>query len=111
MATFTYIADNGASLEEAPRVLESKFGDGYQQRVGDGINIRPRKWSLTFNSRTDAELAPIVAFLRARNGIEAFDWTDPEGVAGKFVCKSWTPTKVRYGVNNLTAEFNEVFEP
>ena len=110
MATFTYTPDNGCTLEEQPRVLLGKFGDGYEQRVGDGINLRPRKWSLTFNTRTDAEMSPILAFLRARNGVEAFDWTDPDGVAGKFVCRSWTRLPVRYGINNLSAVFEEVFE-
>lgn len=111
MATFSYEADNGAQLTAEPRVLASQFGDGYSQRVGDGINIRPRSWALTFNARTAAEMSPIVAFLEARNGIEAFDWTPPKGSAGKFVCKRWQQTAVRYGLENLAATFDEVFEP
>lgn len=110
MATWTYTPDFGADLNEKPRVLTAQFGDGYEQRVGDGINTRPRTWRLSFNTRTDAEIAPILAFLRARNGVEAFDWTDPDGVAGKFVCREWQRTPVKFGVNNLSATFVEVFE-
>jgi len=110
MATFSYEADNGAQNAAEPRVLRSQFGDGYEQRSGDGINIRPRAWTLTFSSRTAAEMSPIVAFLEARNGIESFDWTPPSGSAGKFVCRRWQHTIVRYGVQNLSATFEEVFE-
>lgn len=109
MATFTYTPDNAGQLSVKPRVLEAKFGDGYSQRTGDGINIRPREWRLTFNTRTDAEMAPIVAFLEARNGIESFDWTPPTGAAGKFLCSEWQQTPVRAGINDLTATFREVF--
>lgn len=111
MAIFTYTPDNGPQLSVKPRVLTAKFGDGYEQRVGDGINIRPREWRLTFNTRTDAEIAPILAFLEARNSIEAFDWTPPTGSAGKWVASGWQHTKPRYGINDLSVVFHEVFEP
>ncbi len=110
MPTFTYIADNGAQLSVKPRVLESNFGDGYSQRVGDGINIRNRKWSLSFNSRTDAEIAPIISFLETQNGISSFDWLPPYGATGKWVCSEWQHQVVRFGINNVTAIFDEVFE-
>ena len=109
MSTFTYQADNSAQVSVKPRVRSAKFGDGYEQRVGDGINIRPREWQLTFNSRSDAEMAPIVAFLEAQQGIYAFDWTPPFGTAGKFKCEQWQQTVVRYGINNLSCTFTEVF--
>ena len=109
--TFTHTPDNGFAIDEQPRVLLAKFGDGYEQRVGDGINLRPRKYSLTFNTRTDAEIAPILAFLRARNGTQAFDWTPSDGSgAGVFACRQWQHTVVRFGINNLTATFEEVWE-
>ena len=111
MATFTYQPDNSAQVSVKPRIMRAQFGDGYQQRVADGINIRPRQWSLSFNTRTDAEIAPVAAFLEARNGLEAFDWTPPQGLAGKFICEQWSQTVVRYGINDLSATFVEVFEP
>lgn len=110
MATFTYTPDNSAQLAVKPRVLQAQFGDGYRLRVADGINVRPRQWRLTFNTRTDAEMAPIVAFLEARNGVEAFDWTPPLGTAGKWICEEWGQTVVRFGINDLSATFVEVFE-
>ena len=110
MATFNYTPDNAAQVKVKPRVLTSKFGDGYEQRVGDGINIRPREWTLTFNTRTTAEMSPIVAFLEAQNGIYSFDWTPSSGAAGKWVCEEWNQTDVRYGIKDLSCTFREVFE-
>lgn len=111
MATFNFTPSFAPSLTEKPRVLSARFGDGYEQRVGDGINIRARSWQLTFSSRTAAEIAPIIAFLRARNGIESFDWTDPDAVSGKFTCSEWQKTTTNAITQTLTCTFNEVFEP
>lgn len=105
--TFTYAPDFGATLTEKPRVLSARFGDGYSQEVGDGINVRLKSWSLTFGTRTDAEVAPILAFLRARNGIEGFNWTDPDGYTGVFICREWQRVPVRSGINSVTATFEE----
>lgn len=110
MATFNYTPDYSAQVSVKPRVLKSSFGDGYQLRIGDGINISPRVWRLTFNARTDAEIAPIAAFLAARNGVSSFDWTPPSGSAGKWICDEWSQTIVQFGINDLSATFSEVFE-
>lgn len=111
MATFTFTPSFEPVLSEKPRVLSARFGDGYEQRVGDGINIRARSWQLTFKQRTAAEMAPIIAFLRARNGFESFDWTDPDGVAGKFICREWSKSTNNAVTQTLTCTFDEVFEP
>jgi phage-related protein len=113
MPTFTYQPDNMAQLTENPRVLRAQFGDGYMQRVGDGININPRKYQLSFNTRSTAEIAPIVAFLEAQNGIYSFDWTPPDGVAGKWITPDggWTHTFTRFGIHDLSVVFQEVYEP
>lgn len=107
--TFTYSPDYGAQMTQKPRVLTAQFGDGYQQRVADGINTAPRTWRLAFNSRTNAEIAPILAFLQARGGVESFNWTDPDGVAGVYLCSEWQRTAARYGVNDLSCTFVQVY--
>lgn len=111
MATFTTAPDFNSPLSVEPRVLTAQFGDGYQQRVGDGINIAPRSWALTFNNRTVTEKNTIEAFLLARNGLEAFDWTPPTGAAGKWICKAWQATPNNAAMWSVTATFTEVFEP
>lgn len=110
MATFSYTPDFGLNISKSPRVKIAKFGDGYEQRVADGINTNAATYSLAFNARSDSEAAGIIAFLDARAGVEAFDWTTPDGVTGKFVCSDYNRTMSRYNINNVTATFRQVFE-
>lgn len=110
MATFTYIPDFSANLTKRPRVRQVSFGDGYEQRSADGINTIRAVWSLSFNARTDAERDGILDFLEARGGVESFDWTPPTGAAGKFVCREWNASLEAFGINNVNATFEQVFE-
>ena len=110
MATFTYTPDFGAELKEVPRVRVAKFGDGYEQRSAEGINAIQEVWSLSFNTRTNAERDAIRAFLRARAGVEAFDWTTPLGTVGKWVCRDWSVSMRAAGVNDMSFTFEQVFE-
>jgi phage-related protein len=110
MATFTYTPSFSADLEERPIVQRIQFGDGYEQRVAFGINTQPKNWSLQFNNRTDTERDNILTFLRARGAVESFDWTDPNGYAGKWICSEWQTSQVSCNFNNITATFRQVFE-
>lgn len=63
MATFDWKPAPGASASVKPRVEVAKYGDGYEQRVGnEGINGPDRKWSLKFTS----EVPAVLDFLEAR---------------------------------------------
>lgn len=86
------------------------FGDGYEQRVADGINTLKEEWSANFSLRTRTEIDAIDSFLTARNGVESFDWTTPKGVTRKFVCKTWTPVYMYDGNCSLSANFKQVYE-
>lgn len=108
MATWTIPPSYAAQLEEKPRVLTAQFGDSYSQRVGDGINIRMRRWSLTFAARTPTERNAILAALQAENGITAFDWTDPLGLTGKWICAEWSGSLDNAASNTVTAVFQQV---
>jgi len=75
--TFTWTPSKSFQKMSKPRVITAQFGDGYSQRIGDGINRIVREWSLSFNSRSIAQAQEIVAFLEARSGVQAFVWTPP----------------------------------
>lgn len=108
MSTFTWSPAPGPTMQVKPRVRTAKFGDGYQQRVADGIHAMPRSWSLTFTRET-ADIDAIEAFLQARAGVESFDWTPPSGAAGKWICNAWSRTAIYRNVMGITATFDEVF--
>lgn len=93
MATFSFSPDWDVAVEVTPTVRVSKFGDGYEQRYAVGLNTLPKMWDLRFSLRTDAETTAIVTFLENQGGVTAFDWTDVNGSAGKYVCRSWNRVK------------------
>jgi len=98
-----------------PRIREISYGDGYAQRISDGINNFKESWSLSFTNRTISDVNTMSAFLTARNGVESFTWTPPgEVVAYKVICRSWdTDTIVNdgtIGFGSLTATFERVYD-
>ena len=107
MATFTFKPKYGASQAKAPRVKSAQFGDGYEQRVGDGINLIRRPWPLNFEG-TKAEIEEIDTFLENEQGITSFNWTPPIGLAGKFICREWATAINEYDNWTLSATFIEI---
>lgn len=110
MATFTATPDFSAQVTKSPRVRSVRFGDGYEQRLAYGLNTQPQSWDLTFAMRTDTEAGEIDAFLSARNGVESFDWTPPNGSAGKYICREWRRTLDRANLNTVSARFEQVYD-
>ena len=108
MTTFTYSPTYGAAENKTPKVRASVFGDGYQQRVGDGINRTARMWALGFE-RPKSVIDAIDLFLATEGGITSFDWQPPSGAAGKFICKNWSSSINQYDNWVLNANFEEVF--
>lgn len=106
---FTWSPDLGATCEEQPFVNVTKFGDGYEARVGYLINTTPRNWSVTFTTNLEKHTA-IKKFLRERGASETFEWKTPEGETLHFVCRSWTGKQTSFGVFELSAKFEQVFE-
>lgn len=108
MSNFTWSPAPGASENNKPTVLKAPFGDGYQQRARKGIHSLSRVWRVTFNRR-ESPITAIDAFLRARGGVESFDWVPPLGPAGKWICEEWDRDAVLLKFNSLSATFTEVF--
>lgn len=111
MTTFTYIPSVNTRQTTQPRVRIARFGDGYEQRVADGINTRQETWNLTFNGITDELASEIDAFLVAQGAALAFDWSTPDGRQIKVVCEDWSRDYVEPDMNNLYATFRRVYEP
>lgn len=109
MTAFTFVPDQPATVEIITNLNESQLGDGYVQRVPNGINYIREVWPLVFSLRTKAEVIAIRDFLKT-NGIIGFTWTTPAGDAFKFMCKEYSPTFVHDGDASITARFVQVFE-
>jgi phage-related protein len=110
MTAFTWLPSYGATRDKTVRQLEARFGDGYSQRVGDGINIIKRVWNVPFDYRTQSEADAIDAYLELYSGGASFAWTDPDGYTGKWICRQWNRTPVSATVFSIAAVFEQVFE-
>ncbi|EPD3172470.1 phage tail protein [Acinetobacter baumannii] len=109
MLKFEWSPDLGCERDETPLVTVTKFGDGYEARLATGINSQPNKWTVTFTNNLD-EYRKIRAFLKQHGAVKAFEWVDPEGELGRYVCRSWKSKQVGFGVLQITGVFEQVFE-
>ena len=108
--------DKGMSRKTTPVRHIARFGDGYEQRIADGINNLKEEYGVSFSTRTKAEIDDIVAFFENKGGVTPFTFTVPDTnesgneVAIKVVCESWNK-KYEYGdYYSVTTTFRRVYE-
>ena len=106
MATFVWAVAPGASMSCKPNIESAKYGDGYEQRVAVGINSQAQKWTVKITKNVDAALS----FLEACNGDDAFNWTNPRGVSGVYLCREWELEHVGLDMYELSCTFEQTFE-
>jgi phage-related protein len=98
----------GSAGDKKPNVTVTKFGEGYELRVPEGINTNPAKWTVQFED-TRANIATLDAFLSTQGAVTPFIWTAPDSTTITVVCRAWKPVYNQgYGV--LTGLFEQVFE-
>jgi phage-related protein len=98
-------------IDAKPKVNTLSFGDGFEQRLTEGLNQNPLSVNLTFElSQTDANTA--ISFLNARvDDGASFDYTLPsESTSRKFVCTSFPRSIPFLNRVRLSCVFREVFE-
>jgi len=109
-STFSWTPDWAYTGQHKPRVFATQFGDGYVQRLINGINTDLRTWNLSFSVRTLVEINAIEAFLVSMQGATAF-YFPLAGLSGQalVICPQWTPpSPAGPGNYTMTATFNEV---
>lgn len=76
--TLVATPDKSMSKAAKPRVLTAKFGDGYEQRIANGINSIDETYSLSFKTRPKADIDDIVVFLDTQKNVSKFLFTMPD---------------------------------
>ena len=110
------IPDRGLQHTTKNRTLKVAFGDGYEQRLVDGINFKMQEFNVRFNNRTDDDADDIIAFFDNKKGVTAFDYTYPDtNESGgektiKVVCESYNLTYVNDEHSSVDATFRRVYE-
>ena len=115
---FEATADRGMTRSSNHRVLTAKFGDGYEQRVLDGINTKNDSFNLSFNNRTAEDINLIAAFLDDK-AAKNFNFTITDTFTGgslsnstiKVVCDNYNVNYVRDNFHSLTCTLRRVYEP
>jgi len=106
-----YEPDNALDVTHAPRVIRAKFGDGYEQRVKDGINHDLQVWNVTYELKGYAMSQTLYSFFKGLGGVDAFVWTPPgDAVQRRFVVREFSRS-LPYGataIQTLTFKFEEV---
>jgi phage-related protein len=84
-----WIPDIPNQRDDELRIRTAQFGDGYAQRVADGINYLNQTWSLTWEMREAADVNAMVNYIAAARG-NAFSFKEqPTGVIYQVWCDTW----------------------
>lgn len=83
----------------------ARLGDGYEQRVPDGINYQMRKWTITYDNLSTNDFTTIQTFLDNAGQGQYFTWTPPGyAVSLKWVLDGDVNVNVKSG-NIYTVSF------
>ena len=69
---FIFKPSYGSKVDVTPSIKSIRFGDGYEQRIPDGINNTLLKIDYSFLLRNTYETNAITHFLEKRAGTESF---------------------------------------
>ena len=112
LSTFTPVRlpDEGTRNSPKIRVLRAEFGDGYTQSAPDGLNHILRSISLKWSKLTPTQANTILDFMVGKGGFTPFYYTpSDELVALKWTCPSWTDTKSKGGLVDVSVTLNQSF--
>lgn len=110
--TFTWALDSSWSNDESPKVLSIKFGDTYEQRVGNGVNTQPNTFAVSFTGTFTVAKA-IRTFLRDKAGTLSFIWVNPFNESGFYLARKWSFKRTLNesgALYTVESVFEQVFE-
>ena len=103
----------GTSLELADSEIRVRFGDGYTQVVGDGINNRGYKISLSWRVLRYSEFNSIMSFFNTHSCGVVFLWQLPHESSPRKWRRSETPISISTPSTmqySMTIELEEAFD-
>lgn len=109
----------GLSEKDEWRLDIAQFGDGYAQRILDGINSLMQSWDVSFSNRPADVINEMISYLKGTRG-NSFQFKEPvSGVMYDVWCDDWQvdwvmrrrgdspATPIFYGT--LSAKFNRAY--
>ena len=109
------LPDKGLTRQSVPRVLRVQFGDGYEQRIAEGLNSLQETYNISYANRPKAEIDDIAAFMDDKKGVTKFNYVIPDTnnsgeTTIKVVCDQYNLTYVNDSSYTFTATFRRVYE-
>lgn len=84
------VPDTPITRDEEWRIDVAQFGDGYAQRILDGINALNVKFNVTFEERPADVIQSMLAYLQNQRG-NSFQFKEPAtGVLYDVWCDKWS---------------------
>jgi phage-related protein len=107
---FIWSPSYSLTANQQPNVLAIKFGNGYEQRLKEGINNNLLSLDLKFESRSETETVAITHFLNDKEGYKSFWFKTPSpfNVTKKFVSRSWSISQLFDDNYTISSKFDEV---
>lgn len=106
------------NMQRKPRIKIAKFGDGYEQRMLDGINYINTEYGVSFDMRPRSVILSMDSYLAGRLG-HAFPFYDPvKRTIVNVFCDEWTvnwvfrrfdTNKTRFDYGTLSATFRVAY--
>lgn len=106
--------DRNSTRQVKQRILTAQFGDGYSQRVKNGINTTNETFNVKFANRSREEINNIAAFLDRQAGkhfelvITEYNNTD---ATIKVLSEEYSITYLNQEIHTLTTSLKRVYEP
>jgi len=112
------VPDKAMTKKSSPKVLRASFGDGYEQRIVNGINSITEQYSVSFRHRTKEDIDDIVDFFDVKAGVTKFPFTLPDTnnttASGEHtvqvVCEDYNTNFEYDNFYTLSATFRRVYE-
>jgi len=106
---------SGGSREDKARVLFNEFGEGYRQRLGDGINMINSNLNLQWvGSSTD--ILALVTHFEERAGYQSFTinatWNTTWNISAtdRWTCETWSLNELGNSTYSLSANLRKEFD-
>lgn len=108
LKTLPWCPQPGYTVDEELKRKVLNFGNGYQQRMEDGINALLRKYSVTYKVK-NSQSAEFRQFMKEHGGVRAFYFKDValNGELVKVVCTKF-PRQIGLTHTTFNCEFEEV---
>lgn len=90
----------------------ARLGNGYEQRMPNGINYMRDKWSITWSGLNATDRDTLIAFLQSVSNGSVITWTSPFDVSQKKYCLEgdFTLQDIGGAVYSISCELRQVFD-